>query len=818
MGELKRLIWRIFLFLLIATCINVFLVYREQVEDMFGFSLYVTRIDSRQYTEINQSDYLIAYQDLMLKYSGYELEDIANELSECTKTLSADIVSVYTYISLLENGGLMGEVDGMKTTHKNFQLYYPDLLRFQTTEAADTQRHVEQVALKLASQQVNYLLGYNDYIKSIENKANDLTEVSIFSDIDSFSNRNIVKTATDFTHLKDVVVTLDNDLAATAFWNSNTTDYIVVILMFALCICFLSERKRNMWEIVYTTAKGRARLSMNRVWILLLTASAFTIILYISNIVTLIFIYGGIGDLSRSAQSLMLFEKLPLKLNIGEIITHFIILRIVSLFALGLFMWFIMLFIRHLKYAVFVLIIFFALEYFLNSFLPSVDTTVILKKVNIFSVIELKLTYLQYLNMNVFNYPLGIRSIIEYCTFPMCLLLTFGCLLVSEYMRPQGKSDPFEKVELKLRSASDKMLAKLPLSLYEIYKVIILQRGLLVIVATAYVASGLQYAIRTTKPAEYLYLQQLEGPVTIELLSEIEIMQDELNDQLRLKDDYIFLYESGEIDSSVFFSAMIEFGSVEESVDNLTAVRDRALALYERSNTLYKQLWILDDTVYRSMYGESTNGLHIRNALLALLSISLLLGGSISFERQSNTTQILKATLQGRKALLFSKLKMTAVLTILVWSIIYIPEIFTLVTLIIENSTGSLSAPVQSLDMLQAFNFTFSIKSFIIFLYVYRLIILLYFSFVVLMISSFMSRVDLSYIVCITATVLPTILYLYMQIQPVKYISFAIPIATTELLIPYKGNLVVLFISSVIVIVVSALPFLLMYSRKKERR
>ena len=101
--------------------------------------------------------------------------------------------------------------------------------------------------------------------------------------------------------------------------------------------------------------------------------------------------------------------------------------------------------------------------------------------------------YTNYLNIDIFPYPLGIRSISQLALFPLCLLLTTVCVYVHCHKKPAAGRDLLGRVAYRINSVTDKFLRRLHLFGMELHKTLWIQKGVVIAALLVYVAFGLTY-------------------------------------------------------------------------------------------------------------------------------------------------------------------------------------------------------------------------------------------------------------------------------------------------------------------------------------
>ena len=123
-----------------------------------------------------------------------------------------------------------------------------------------------------------------------------------------------------------------------------------------------------------------------------------------------------------------------------------------------------------MKYTIIVAAGVLVVEYGLYTFLPVQSALNVLKYFNLFTYISLSDLYTNYLNIDIFTYPLGIRNISQLALFPLCLLLAAVCVYVHCHKKPAAGRDLLGRVAYGLNSVTDKVLQPLHLFGMELHK------------------------------------------------------------------------------------------------------------------------------------------------------------------------------------------------------------------------------------------------------------------------------------------------------------------------------------------------------------
>ena len=761
MRELGRIFSRrrLALGLLLIFLLNGFLFVREQVKNDYGLDLELPSsgfifVDGTFMTTQEPVDAWAAYQ----RYSEW--------LDRARKLPLADAVTMLTD----EKAALSAKITG-------------------DTDSEDDR--LDYVAVNNLLVQTDYLTGYGDWLENIrKNKVNLLT-FSIFNDPNSFSGRNIIKTADEFEKLRGVELTLGTDGAVDSFMSFRLTDYFLLLVLLLIGLSFLEERKAGLWSVVHAAPRGRLRLAVRRTLILLGTSVVGVVLLYGTDLALGFSLYGGMDDLGRAVQSVETLGRLPMLTTVGGFLVSFFLLRIAAAFLVSLLLWLMLTAINNVKYTIIVAAGVLAVEYSLYTFLPVQSAFNILKYFNLFTYISLSDLYTNYLNIDIFSYPLGIRSISQLALIPLCLLLTAICVYVHCHKKPAAGRDLLGRVAYKLNSVTDKFLRRLHLFGMELHKTLWIQKGIVIVALLIYVVLGLSYTVSipvmsSAEQAARQYTTQFAGEITDGTFARMDAEQKLLDNDLAAYEDAKAAYDAGLFEYPELDKYAREAAAAQTKSEGLSKVRARAQELRNRGAAEGFAPWLIDETPFESVYGGYAEDNQQKAALVAVLALTLLLAGSMTYERQSGMTYLLRSTARGRGALILRKLLLAAAMTTLVWAVVYGMEVYTLLT---AFEIPAFPAPAKNLSMLTAFPLTCSVTLWLALLYAYRWLSLFCGAILVLLISGLLRRLEVAYIAASAVTLIPSVLYVYMGIGALRPLSLTLPVAAMPLILSAGGAL-----------------------------
>ena len=519
--------------------------------------------------------------------------------------------------------------------------------------------------------QVEYLLDYPDYLERVQEQAYKMQHSSIFgADPNSFTYRNIIKTARDFADLSGEGVRLGDDLAMQNWLAFSWADWGFLAVILLLVMSFLEERKKGLAAIVRSCPAGQGKLQGTRFLILLLYSAGMTFLLYYLPLVVSLVAESGWSDLSRPVQSLAAFQKCTAQLTIGEFLTQFFFLKTACGFFLGVLIWFALSFLEQVQLCWMVTAAALAVEYFLHTTIPAQSILSPLRYVNVFSYVFTSKIYTEYVNLNFFTYPIGKSSMLLGLLFIGTIVLTTVIVVLIPKRYPFGNRDLLGKWVNLWNRVKDPVFRKLGMVGFEWYKQLFMTAGGLILILGLLISSDLPLnsgAYNRIEDSLYRqYIAQVQGPVT------------------QSTHDYIAqakaLLEGVEINRAEFEAAL---NRLEQTVADMP-----------------EGAWLVDDTMFLNIYGCESWYTQRNTALIALLILCAGLSSLFASEQNADLRRMLHSTPRGRKGLFWAKYGVAVGITALVWLMVFMQEWRTASEMLGEMI---LNAPCGSIHMLRSF-------------------------------------------------------------------------------------------------------------------
>ena len=517
--------------------------------------------------------------------------------------------------------------------------------------------------------QVEYLKDYPNYLERVQEQAYKMQHSSIFgADQNSFTYRNIIKTAKDFADLSSDGVRLGDDLAMQNWLAFSWADWGFLAVILLLVMSFLEERKKGLAAIVRSCPAGQGKLQGTRLLILLFYSAGITFLLYYLPLVVSLVAESGWSDLSRPVQSLAAFQKCTAQLTIGEFLTQFFFLKTACGFFLGVLIWFALSFLEQVQLCWMVTAAALAVEHFLHTTIPAQSILSPLRYVNVFSYVFTSKIYTEYVNLNFFTYPLGKSTMLLGLLLIGTIVLTTVIVVLMPKRYPFGNRDLLGKWVNLWNRVKDPVLRKLGMVGFEWYKQLFMTAGGLILILGLLISSDLPLnsgAYNRIEDSLYRqYVAQVQGPVTQSTHDYIAQAKASL--------------EGVEINRVEFEAAL---NRLEQTVADMP-----------------EGAWLIDDTMFLNIYGSESWYTQRNTALMALLILCASLSSLFAPEQNADLRRMLHSTPRGRERLFWAKYGVAVGITVLVWLMVFVQEWCTASEMLGE---AILSAPCSSIGMLK---------------------------------------------------------------------------------------------------------------------
>lgn len=625
---------------------------------------------------------------------------------------------------------------------------------------------------------------YSEYIDSVLEQGNTILGVSIFQNEDNYSYKNLQKTYDDYSKMQNIIVKKGDYQSIEKVLRFNVIEVICALFAIVVVWYFFEDEKKGLKTIIYSTCKGRYHLAINRIGILALSSALFVVFVYMLVLGVSILIYGKPDSVMVPVQSIPYFKNFTLDINLLAYCGLYLVIQITKTVVLGMFVWMIMIVFNNKIISLGVLIIIFIIEGTLHFKLPEQSVWAPLKYINLFQLIQSGDTFYKYKNINLCGVPFSLANI--FILFEMIVLVVTSvvCVLISQYKKSVKVSTKIEQMISNYVKNVQKiihlLLSKMSLLGMEIYKILINQKGIIVLCVWLI----------------FLFLQIDTNNVF--LMGNKTVMSE------------IYEEYSGEDDGRLkkFFCSNIEnLNNVQ-----IKKIEEQLLYMDEIKSEKNIDVWFMDQKPYNVLWTE--NGLYVDSdykkqetyGVFVIIALILLLSNLFSYDKICGMKSVIHTTVKGRQQLFNIRSVAVLIITFLICVVVYGIELYEVNKI---YPLTCLNAPVQSIMCMEEFPLEVSILEYMIFVEVVHYLCAVSISFISLAIKEIVGGVK-GLIVAIVVLLLPGILKIF-GFEWCKYISVVQPLILVESYIEH--GLIYSLIQITVLVVVSVLSFV--YLRKK---
>lgn len=674
----------------------------------------------------------------------------------------------------------------------------------------------KEIVLQEISSQIEYIVNYPSYLDSIDSKSKQMNEINIFSNANSLSNLNIKKTADDYSNLKSIKLELGNDKSIVSVVNFELVHYIIFIFNLVLIIAFIQERKSGLWNIIHATKKGRFSLAIKRIGILTVSVLLSTGIAYTILFITSFWLYGGIGDVFRSVQSISEFQNVVFPMSVLGFIEFYVFINALSQLVIILFVWLIISLIRTINIALGFAGIILAGEFALYKLLPIQSNLSILKCVNLFCFVDPTTEIVKYHNLNFLNIVINRFWLIFFSLLSFIFIFALLTVLVSALKYPEANgnkiTNALNRFFEKLNNVYWCVVEKLSTFGYELYKLVIIQKGWIVLTVLIFVLFNTVntteiYQSETESIVNEFY-EKYSGQLTDSARQYAVTLKDEIEKvDSELAQAYLD-YREGRITQDNYNSYVLKSDAFDSKREALNIIQERIDYAEKQGDNA----WLVNPEGYSELLDSKAFSRQQNFALLSIFCIIIILSNVFAYEKQSMVYPVLMSSFKGHQFLFRKKVLAATIITLIIWLCTSYVEV---ISVCIRYPLENLNAPIQSIEFLNIIPFNCSLVIFLLGLYISKLLIMISACFIVCLIST-LGKYEISMIISTILLIVPALIYI-LGIDFWGYISVIPPLASMKLILSSNGTTYFIQLVLMFVLGISSI-FIAKQKWCKERR
>lgn len=595
-----------------------------------------------------------AYHALCADIKGMDMPQMGEFLHESLRR--AEAMSRIESVLRTEawNGGRQDEY--MRAQYaQEFSEFYEEYAAGGYLRYGDTLPR-EYTFLKTIVYEYDEAAGYDAFLDSIAQKAQQLSSISIFANsADGYDLANIEATARAFEGMRGIPIQYYPQRGLVTALDFALTDVVAVFAMLLLATVLVRfERDTGLLALIRSARAGRCKTALAKLAALALSLAPVLVLLYGVNLIYCHACY-GLGPLSRSVQSVPALMRTTLSLSVGQYIGLFLLTKWAAALAAGAWVMLAMLAAKRLFTGALAAGGFLALNLLVRSLVPATSRWNVLKYANLVSLLRTNEFLGRYHNLYWFGRPLAL-AVVTAVTAVVCCT-AFCALFCLVFTR--GRLQAAQKLALRAPAPLRRFWARharagtTPFGT-ELFKLFCVGGAALIL--CLFGAYQVYDAVQTESyiDADEIYyryhMQNMQGPLRAETLGWLKSESEKFQPLVQLQS----ALAAGSISQAEYSALMMGYDSLQREMGTYQRVLAEAqrAAQLTRCQLVYGTGWLrLFDTA---------DARDAADALAAALLCCVCFAGLFAMEKQTGMARVVCAAPLGRSYTVKCKLRAAA--------------------------------------------------------------------------------------------------------------------------------------------------------------
>ncbi len=563
---------------------------------------------------------------------------------------------------------------------------------------------------------------YSAYLEYVQGQSQSQSILGKLTKKNSYVDRNSAKTGRDYKRLTGLTLEDGENRGINAVKDYAITDYLLLIAPLLLILELLADADTAAGDLVRATRNGRVQLCAWRILAVLLLSAASVLLLYGGNILFTCKFYGAPGFF-RSIQSIPEYQVCARRLTVGGCLLAAGCMKVLALTGISLAVW-VILGRFHPLAGWTISALWLGSSWLLHRFIVPTSGINYLKFLNVFAALDADIFFTQYCNLNFFGRPVGfLGAALLFCG----ILLLAGivlCLVLIGCAYPKKVGARMESVRDRFAQFLTRHLSVHSLFGFEGWKLLIAQKGLLLLIITGLLGFSLWKDIRVYVPVDTgtaRFYKLFSGEVTQDKIERAAyIISGEMkkirSSHIALGKAYLERSQLDKSDAAGRSRVNRHIGKIQDSIlksqqelTNYQKCMNSMLSLAQYTKRTGRPAWLIRSEAYMVMLHDSAA--EHRCCMVLLIYLILAFSGIGAYDNRYDTRMLLRSTRRGRLGLISAQTLWVMLLTAL--AVTGLHGVY-LLHMILDAGLDSLDAPAQSMAILQWIPFSVSMRGVIV--------------------------------------------------------------------------------------------------------
>lgn len=544
--------------------------------------------------------------------------------------------------------------------------------------------------LKSIIDEFEVLHTYSDYIEEIQKKAQTITSISIFQKDTNREQNNVLKTAKDYQDLASTPIIYESQKGIESVVSFPMTSFLIILAMMVLAATMiLEEKEKNLFAIIKMTPKGQFPTMIAKCIVMMILILLLTSIMVVGQVICAAMLY-GLGDISRSIQSLANFSHCSYRLTISQFLFYYVLVKWLAASVIGLFLMLASVLLENKMVVILTTLSILVIEYALYMFISPLSAGYLFKYINIISILQTDSFFQLYRNVYIFGHLLSLQFII---VMMLCISI-FILLVVNVYVYHHKENMTLRTLDICfIRRFRPPLLS---LKFQELYKILVIQKGFILLVLCLlvqyYQYQNTHMYIDSSTRIYQQYMQKLEGPLTKDKEQWILVEQAHYQDLEKQLVDIASRRQNGEI-------TQLQAMEMQNQIEQQLIGKEIFQTIFEQYQDIKehpKRQFVLPFAYQQYFIDTSSLFMPI---LLLYVCVILIFANTMSFEYQNQMHKITQPTLKGNRNIIAIKYGLSILIGFILLVVTMLPTF-----IILQHTYGfsSLFASVTSIHELSS--------------------------------------------------------------------------------------------------------------------
>ncbi len=515
--------------------------------------------------------------------------------------------------------------------------------------------------------EIYHAVNYDLYIKDIKDSAQSITDFAIFADENSFDFKNTQLAAREYEKFEDKTLTVQSSQGVIQAVSNPFSVFALLLITVLFTVNLVCEDIESGCEtIVKSTKNGRGKTAVSRMILIFLFCAVTSILVIGSNFLISHFTL-GLGDLGANLQSVSMFYSSWLDVTVMGYIVVLTLSNILAMLLTAVLTFFICRKLANSTLSYFAVLAWLILQYVLNILIPQNSYINILKYANIFSLMNVGEVVSAFINLNIFNSPVNVLLI--QTIFFVIAIAVFVVLIIRESKSTRNKLS--FKITI-LRQSKKKYTYSLFLN--ELYKHLISGKAIYVLIAlviyAGYSMHSYQAVYNRSDILYKAYINAVDGKInenTEQFIIAEQARFDEMDNALV---EYAAKYKAGEISEMEYQSLSSVIGNWDEHRIAFDIFRGEVELLKSRGSDR-----IIYKTGYDRIFGHTAPMDFYRQNVFGMIFLLFSISSFYAADNRKGMSKLILPTVKGRKYLMLIKIGITALISVFVALLSFVPHI-----------------------------------------------------------------------------------------------------------------------------------------------